>query len=99
VDFRGLLRRDYLDYVFKIDKDGTFNNENLNSFITEVLEYAHDFDKHRDLYEYYIALKFIFNITDNEIGRDACARVGEILLRELVNTGNKYASQVCEIKF
>ena len=98
-----LLRERYLydpysDYVFKINKDGTFNNENLNSFITEVLEYAHDFDKHRDLYEYYIALKFIFNITDNDIGREACKREGEIIMRELANTGNTYASKIFEIK-
>ena len=102
-DTQQLLRERYLydpysEYSFRMDEEESFNNEDLNSFLIEGLEYAHESDKHRDLYEYYIALKFILNITDNEIGRDACVRVGEILLRELGNTGNTYAYQLCKIK-
>lgn len=98
-----LLRERYLydpysDYDFDMDKEKSFSNEELNPLLTTGLECAHKLDKHRDLYEYYIALKFAQNITDNDIGRDACKRVGEILLRELENTGNPYASRIFEIK-
>ena len=88
----------YSDYVFDMDKEETFSNEEINPILTELLEFAHELVEYRDLYEYYISLKFIFNITDNDIGREACARVGEIIMRELANTGNTYASQFFNIK-
>ena len=86
---------DNLDPNFEKDAQKitiALNDSEMTEFMDE-LKTTIKHSKYSDLADYYIALQYIWNIVDNEMGWDFNRRVGVEMLNSFMSVGNIYATR------
>ena len=92
-----MLTKRKIDSKYLLSKQKENNSEKVE-FIEEFDEFITDgikiLKKHRkwsELGDYYLAIRYIFNVVNNEYEKDINNMIGEEMLNVLVELENKYA--------
>ena len=71
------------------------NKNKYNQMICDMLSVLKHSKSLSDLADYYMALQFVFNIVDNDLGWAMNLRIGSEMMSTFAMVDNKYASRFC----